>query len=219
MTPRSIPRLTYFDIRGRAEPIRLLLEELEVPYEDRRVSIEEWPALKPTLPFGQLPIYEEGSRLVPQAQAILRHLARKHDRYGGDEDERIRCDVIAEAVADARTAFSRLLWDPQFDEKRQGYLDKLPATLGSLERCLQQNPGAPPHWVGRQPSYVDALAFAYLDSQRRLAADILSRFPTLSEFKQCFSERPRVASYLQSGRRPPTFTVSLAPFGGTPETS
>jgi len=32
VTPQ--PQLLYFDIRGRAEPIRLLMEEVGVAYED-----------------------------------------------------------------------------------------------------------------------------------------------------------------------------------------
>ena len=38
--------LRYFESRGRAEPIRLLLEYLQVPYEDVRYTKEEWPKFK-----------------------------------------------------------------------------------------------------------------------------------------------------------------------------
>jgi hypothetical protein len=51
----AIPVITYFNVRGRAEVIRLLLEEVGVEYRERRVAVEEWSALKATLPFGQLP--------------------------------------------------------------------------------------------------------------------------------------------------------------------
>lgn len=39
-------KLTYFDIRGRAEPIRLLFAVAQVPFEDKRIAGQEWPSLK-----------------------------------------------------------------------------------------------------------------------------------------------------------------------------
>lgn len=36
----------------------------------RRVTLGEWPALKPTLPFGQMPIYEEGERSIPTRTGV-----------------------------------------------------------------------------------------------------------------------------------------------------
>ena len=57
-------RLTYFDLRGRAEAIRVLLHATQTEFEDRRVvEADEWGALKPELPFGGLPIFETGGVL------------------------------------------------------------------------------------------------------------------------------------------------------------
>lgn len=38
--------LSYFDIRGRAEPIRMLFMLAEVKFTDRRVSYADWPDMK-----------------------------------------------------------------------------------------------------------------------------------------------------------------------------
>jgi len=94
VVPAATPVITYFDVRARAEPIRMMLEEKAVAYAERRIHMEEWPALKPTLPFGQLPYYDEGSLRIFQSHAIYRYLARKHDLYGTDETERVRCDMV-----------------------------------------------------------------------------------------------------------------------------
>jgi len=45
-------KLTYFDIEGVAEPIRLALVLSGIPFEDHRIKFDEWPAMKPTTPYG-----------------------------------------------------------------------------------------------------------------------------------------------------------------------
>lgn len=40
-------KLTYFNRRGRAEPIRYLFAVADVPFEDHRIDEkEEWPSIK-----------------------------------------------------------------------------------------------------------------------------------------------------------------------------
>ena len=39
-------KLTYFNLKGRAELARLILAQAEVEYEDCRIEKEDWPELK-----------------------------------------------------------------------------------------------------------------------------------------------------------------------------
>ena len=41
-------KLTYFNLKGRAELARLILAQAEALYEDRRITKEEWLSLKPS---------------------------------------------------------------------------------------------------------------------------------------------------------------------------
>ncbi len=54
-------KLWYFPVRGRAEPIRMLLKLCGVPFEDVKVDFEDWPTMKEETPFGQLPVLEVGT--------------------------------------------------------------------------------------------------------------------------------------------------------------
>ncbi len=40
--------LTYFGVRARAELIRLILKAGEIEFEDKRISQQEWPEIKPS---------------------------------------------------------------------------------------------------------------------------------------------------------------------------
>ena len=219
-TQTGLPRLTYFDVRGRAEVIRLILEETGTPYRERRIQLSEWATLKPTFPFGRLPLYEDGDLRIPQSHAIYRYLARKHGLCGSDEAERIRCDIVEETFVDLQNDLGGFYWSPGFAEKRGEYEStKLPALLGEAQRLFVQNRGGEGYWVGDALTFVDFCAWHFLDYVRPFAPHALDGFDELAAFKRRIEARPRVAAYLASERRPRTQTVPMAPFGGTPETS
>ena len=62
-------KVHYFDIYGKAEPIRMLLLKAGVEFEDHRMTFEEFKAMKETpgvLEFGQVPMVElaDGTKLT-----------------------------------------------------------------------------------------------------------------------------------------------------------
>jgi len=80
----SIPslKLTYFDIEGVAEQIRLTLKVQGILFEDERISFDEWPQMKAKTRFGQLPVLSiDGGPPVSQSGAILRLCARLKSNY------------------------------------------------------------------------------------------------------------------------------------------
>jgi glutathione S-transferase len=214
------PLLTYFDVRGRVEVIRLILEETATPYRERRIQVADWPALKPTLPFRQLPLYDEGDLHIFQSHAIYRHLARRFNLGGASELERVRVDIVEETFVDAQTIVGGFYWNPEFHKKRDEFeATTLPDLLGRLQGLFEQNRNGSGYWVGEDLTLADFVAWHLLDYVRPFSQRTLERFEKLHAFKRRFEARPRIASYLNSDRRPKTMTVSAAPFGGSPETS
>jgi glutathione S-transferase len=210
----------YFPIRGRAEPIRLLLEDMAISWRNEAVPLDKWRRQKEEMPFGKVPIYREGDLEVPESHAIMRHLARKHELYGRDGDEAIRCDILQEVLHDAIEQFADLMWDKDFAEKRDGFIrNRLIPMLKNLERFLENTNDNRSHWVGSGNTFVDYIGHVYLDMVRALARDVLQSFDRLWALYQAFQERPRIRAYRESDRRYPTLTVPMASFGNTPETS
>ena len=70
-------KLTYFNLRARAEPARLVLAHAGVQYEDRRIPAPwdnpaPWAAIKPTTPYGQCPLLEWDGEVIAQSMTITR---------------------------------------------------------------------------------------------------------------------------------------------------
>jgi glutathione S-transferase len=100
----SKPKLTYFDAPvSRGEECRLALHVAGVDFEDVRIKREEWPALKPTTPFGSLPVLElPGQPPLAQSNAILTLIGRRHGLHPKDDFEAARHEAILCHVEDLR---------------------------------------------------------------------------------------------------------------------
>merc|ERR1712106_1225614 len=70
-------KLTYFDLRARSEPARLVLAYAGVKYTDQRIPAPwdnpaPWAAMKPTTPYGQTPLLSWDGQVIAQSMAITR---------------------------------------------------------------------------------------------------------------------------------------------------
>ncbi|KAJ8559056.1 hypothetical protein ON010_g8392 [Phytophthora cinnamomi] len=74
-------RLSYFGFAGRAEAARLAFYVGGVPFADKRLSREQFAAMKPSLPLGQLPVLEVDGEVMTQTYAILRYAGRLGGLY------------------------------------------------------------------------------------------------------------------------------------------
>ncbi|KAG9328114.1 hypothetical protein JZ751_016329 [Albula glossodonta] len=138
-------KLAYWDIRGLAQPIRLLLEYTGTKYEDKFYSCGEapnydkscWFDEKHTLgmDFPNLPYLEDGDRKIVQSNAIMRYIARKHNMCGESEDEKIRVDILENQAMDFRNGFVMLCYT-DFDKMKPGYMEKLPGMLKKFSSFL-----------------------------------------------------------------------------------
>ena len=61
-------KVIYFDVYGRAEPLRMLLNHAKVEFEDVRINRPDWPQFKEAnaekLEFGQAPVLEDHGKFL-----------------------------------------------------------------------------------------------------------------------------------------------------------
>ncbi|CAI2350010.1 unnamed protein product [Caenorhabditis sp. 36 PRJEB53466] len=98
-------KLSYFNARALGEPARLIFALFDVPYEDYRVTVEEWNELKKKTPFGQLPVLEVDGVEIGQSMAITRYLARKFGIAGKTPEDEAQADGIVDQYKDFVVAF------------------------------------------------------------------------------------------------------------------
>lgn len=201
------PRLIYFDMRGRAEAIRILLHATRTAFEEQRiVGSEEWAALKPTLPFGALPVYELGPMRLCQSHAILRHLGRRLIPASRGEPTATELDVAQEAIAESQEDLWRFNWRSSYYDRLESYAaDTLRPRLEGLERWLSRSRAGGGEWFGPASSHVDCAGFAYLDEVDAFFPAVLADFPALSAFHSRVASLPAVSAYLASASRPAVF--------------
>ncbi|XP_065554246.1 glutathione S-transferase 2-like [Lathamus discolor] len=198
--------LGYWDIRGLAQAIRLLLEYTETPYEERQYrpgpapdfNMSEWTNEKEKLglDFPNLPYLIDGKVKLTQSNAILRYIARKHKMCGETEEEIQRVDLVENHIMDFRMRFARMCYSPDFEKLKPGYLQELPGRLRELARFL----GSRPWFAGDKLTFVDFVVYDVLDQQRMFVHDCPELSGTLRQFMERFEALEKVSAYMRSGR-------------------
>ena len=112
--------------------------------------------------------------------------------------------MVCEALRDAIDHVGFAAWRPDFESQRASFVDReLPERLARLDALFEDSPSRPTFWVGGALTIADALAFHYLDTLDSLFPGVLPKFDALATFHTRFAQRPRIATYLASERRPP----------------
>lgn len=214
--------LRYFRSRGRAESIRLLLEYLQVPYEEVRYTSSSdgpnatWPDAKASglesgmFPFGQVPSLsfcpdgkkdsEECIHLV-QSHTIMQFLDRWYGTYG-PEDKRWLVDMLTGGVEDFYKKYTTLVYDKEADTKKETHFEEVvPLWLGHFERLKTAHSKHHVFMTGGEATHADFFLYYVLDVHVRLEPECLDEFPQLKLFMEVIEAIPSIEAYVQSNRR------------------
>jgi len=187
-------KLVYFNVRGRAMAFRYMCLDNGIPLEEQFVAFEDWPKVKPTTRFGQLPVVFDGDFEIAQSNAILRTIAKKNGLYGANDKEASLIDQINDQQEDTRLTYLRLIYQ-EYDKEKDNYISKLPEKLAIFEKLLSQNNGGTGFFVGSKASYVDYTVFDLLDNFVVLTPKALDQFPLLKAFHARLAGHDKIAAY------------------------
>jgi len=196
-------KLTYFGIRGLAEPIRMLMIDNGIHFTDHQVTSDEWAKIKPTMQFGQVPCLHEGDMQLVQSGAIMRHLARKHGLYGSTENEMAYADMMFDGVTDLRTKYAKLIYQ-EYDmpgKKDEFIKTTMPPELAKFEQLLKTHHKGQGYLLGEKICYADYALFEIIDALTVLNPHALKDYPTLEAYQHRMMERPKLREYLHGDVR------------------
>merc|ERR1712142_1211551 len=159
-------KLRYFNLRGRGEQIRWILEYAGAKYEDSRIEFAEWPEIKKTTLTGFVPQLEFDGFILGETTAIADFLGRHFNLAGKDAKEASTCLMIACMLADfqAKGAAVRYEKDEATKKRMEDNMKQniVPHFFQTLIEILVKNGGI--HLVGDNMTYVDIQLACLLDS-------------------------------------------------------
>jgi len=200
--------LTYFGLRGLAETTRLMFAYADVPYEDKRITKDEWPAMKPTMPTGTLPVLTvDGKNSIGQSGAINRYLARQFGMNGKDDCEATCIDMYAGCIDDLAQKL-RPVQMAMFGGDKEGAKKAFAEAnekdvqplLSILEKQITKNGKG--FLVGDKPSYADFMLQTRLHGLIEFEKSAVESHPKLMEYYNHISGLKGVKEWI--AKRPET---------------
>ena len=198
-------KLHYFNLHGRAEPIRMLLAHAKVDFEDVRIERSDWPALKPTMPNGQLPCLElEDGTKMGESMDILNYVATKYGYIPEDAQAAYRSNEVIEAAEEC----IKVIYLPHFKEGEDkekmiesNFSTALPNYLKTLESYVSKGEFIAHDKLSAADFVIGGLYCNYFNNKHiTFATDkfakILEDFPNFKAYGERFSAE--IESYLAS---------------------
>ena len=187
---------------GRAELIRFVFAQAGVPYEDIRLTSEQWAEFKPKTPYGQMPVLEVDGKMLAGSGPIERFLAEQYGLAGSNAFENADIASILDVIVDLGQRLIQYFYEK--DEARKAELKKgleethIPKYLGALEKRAAANNSADGWIYGAKVTYADFgvyLEGAYL--LKVMSQNVLDNYPALKKLRESVEKLPNIAKWLK----------------------
>ena len=198
-------KVTYFNIRGRAEPVRLLLAYGGLEYEDCRltpgfVDPKPWMALKPKTPYGGLPLLEWNGETLAQSLAITRFVAREVGLAGRNSLECAQADEVVDAFNDLMEAGGKAFFSKDEAVMKKYATETVPNGLMNLEKRLSSRGGQ--YFAGNALTWADIIAYNFCTGLADEMKPDLSKYPKMKNLVDRVSAIPNIKTWVE--KRPVT---------------
>jgi len=193
-------KLTYFDITGLGEPIRFLFKYGNIDFIDNRIKREDWPKLKETMPFGQMPVLEVEGKQFSQSISICRFLSKKVGLAGSNDLENLEIDSIVDTINDFRIKLIAVHHEPdeaKKEEKKKNLKEEIiPFYLGRLDKIAGGNKN---HLALNRLTWADIYFTAFIDSVNAiLKFDLVDGFSNLQSLMESVKNIPNIKKWMET---------------------
>jgi glutathione S-transferase len=197
------PRLSYFDMPvSRGEECRLAFAIAGADFEDHRIARESWPAMKPTTPFGALPVLEvPGLPPIAQSNAILTYIGRRYGAHPTDLVEAARHEAVMAHVEDLRATVAYTARNADEATKQRAREHIAATTIPTWAGYVEAQIGDGPFFAGERPLVVDVKLYMGMRTFRRGVMDhipttVFDAFPKLIRLYDAVEAWPAVQAWI-----------------------
>mmetsp|Transcript_12566 Transcript_12566/g.35497 ORF Transcript_12566/g.35497 Transcript_12566/m.35497 type:complete len:235 (-) Transcript_12566:594-1298(-) len=223
----------YWDIRGLAAPLRMVLEYVGAEYdnvtyktlgEPGNWDVSDWFGKKPALleknALMNLPYVIDGDMVVTQSNACLLYLGRKYGLNGKTEKEISKNDQCLCQVMDLRNDAVFLFYAPAdrfHADKEKYFTSSLARHLKKMDSWLTMN--GTDFLAGDTPTVCDFHFFELLDQHEAFAKFLdkrspLEKFEQLEAYYKRFRALPQLEKYFVSDMHKLPINNKMAQFHG-----
>lgn len=200
-------KFTYFDKVDRPEPIRLAMMMSDIPFEDNRISQEQWRSLKDKTPFGCLPIMEVDGRVFSHSNALLRYVGHIGSLLPTDPLQALQVDQIIGVIDDIIFAVKPIL---HIDDRSRkvAELNRLadefiPRLFSGLDRVLGR--GSKEFCVGSQYSIADIALFNLVHwfktgTVEGISSNIVDKYENICRIYNKVARHQKISHWLEEQR-------------------
>jgi prostaglandin-H2 D-isomerase / glutathione transferase len=217
--------LKYFPFAGAAEKVRLALWLGGIKFNDVRVPFAEWPALKETTPYGQIPVMSiDDGPYIAQSNAMLQYVGSLAPQLC-PSDKFIRVQELIGLVEDFERA-----WRPcvglALEPEAHGYgitpataaftkgSPELAETVKALRGAFLENEmpkycrffadkiaaSGGPFLCGATPTLADCCLAPVLERYTlgfvdHVPSDTLEAYPAMTAYLAAFKALPQIQAY------------------------
>jgi len=192
-------KLVYPDVRGRVEPLRLVLYASGKKFEDYRFPTSQFADEKAKAPYGQLPYLVCKGKKYGESKALATFLARECGMYGKTNEEGLRVDEVYCLVGTLFEDMVKAFFEK--DEAKKAEMDKkladetIPRFMGYFEKLLKEN-GSNGFFVGSALTLADMALYDIIDSILKRVPTVLDKCPEAKKVRQNVEANASVKAYL-----------------------
>ncbi|XP_068246960.1 hematopoietic prostaglandin D synthase-like isoform X2 [Palaemon carinicauda] len=196
----STYHLVYFNMRGRAEPIRWILLAADVDYSEEIIDVlSDWKSRKEDYDWGNVPVLMVDGNQLHQTTVISRYLGEAQNMISKDLWTVTRQQELVEGVHDATYILSdlfiaRLRQDPGYQANMYNKIKgRLPIICMNVERAITED-----GWIySDEMTWVDIFVAAYFDLFTHYFPNILDNYPGCQDLVKRVSEIPKIAKRIE----------------------
>ena len=197
----STYKLTYFNFRGRAEPLRFILAQAGIAYEDKRVEGEEWSKVKPATPTGHLPTLEVEGKVLFGSLPIARFLAERFGLAGANDLENAQLGGYMDLLIDFLQKIYP--WRYETDETKKAAIwdtirnEHIPHYWGLISKWIESN-SSDDGWIfGNNPTYIDFYIYCYTELITAVDSEAFKEFPAVLKNRAAVESLPNIAKWIK----------------------